>query len=200
MRALEARIEELSDDNWELREAEERARSLLEAQGDLIVRRDADGRITYANDALCALAGRSREAHDRHHRRIAHSSTQGPVDGAARRHPRARPEDRLRPTAALDRLARSRGARRRPGAPKCRASAATSPIGSRPSARWLRRATRRRPPIAPSRASSPRSATKSARRSTAFSAWPICCSTPRSRPSNRLMPRRRRPQARRCCR
>ena len=38
---LEARIEELSDRNWELREAEERARSLLEAQGDLIVRRDA---------------------------------------------------------------------------------------------------------------------------------------------------------------
>ena len=41
VRALEARIEELSDRNWELREAEERARSLLEAQGDLIVRRDA---------------------------------------------------------------------------------------------------------------------------------------------------------------
>ena len=41
MRVLEARIEELSDRNWELREAEERARSLLEAQGDLIVRRDA---------------------------------------------------------------------------------------------------------------------------------------------------------------
>ena len=42
MRALETRIEELSDDNWELRETEERARSLLEAQGDLIVRRDAE--------------------------------------------------------------------------------------------------------------------------------------------------------------
>ena len=38
---FEARVEELSDRNWELREAEERARSLLEAQGDLIVRRDA---------------------------------------------------------------------------------------------------------------------------------------------------------------
>src|ERR1700693_5663792 len=32
MRALETRIEQLSDDNWELRETEERARSLLEAQ------------------------------------------------------------------------------------------------------------------------------------------------------------------------
>ena len=42
LRALETRIEELSDRNWELREAEERARSLLEAQGDLIVRRDAE--------------------------------------------------------------------------------------------------------------------------------------------------------------
>jgi PAS domain S-box-containing protein len=61
-RALEARIEELSDQNWELREAEERARSLLEAQGDLIVRRDAQGRVTYANDAYCALAGKTRAA------------------------------------------------------------------------------------------------------------------------------------------
>jgi PAS domain S-box-containing protein len=61
LRALEARIEELSDSNWELREGEERARSLLEAQGDVIVRRDAGGRVTYANDAFCALAGHSRE-------------------------------------------------------------------------------------------------------------------------------------------
>jgi len=62
MRALEARLDEMSDRNWELREAEERARSLLEAQGDLIVRRDAQGRVTYANDAFCALAGEAREA------------------------------------------------------------------------------------------------------------------------------------------
>lgn len=61
MRALEMRIEELSDRNWELREAEVRARSLLEAQGDLIVRRDAQGHVTYANDAYCALAGKSRD-------------------------------------------------------------------------------------------------------------------------------------------
>ena len=59
MRGLEARVEELSDRNWELREAEERARSLLEAQGDLIVRRDAASRVTYANDAFCALAGKT---------------------------------------------------------------------------------------------------------------------------------------------
>lgn len=61
LRRAEARAEELADRNWELREAEERARSLLEAQGDLIVRRDAQGRVTYANDAYCALAGRPRE-------------------------------------------------------------------------------------------------------------------------------------------
>jgi PAS domain S-box-containing protein len=62
LRVLEACVEELSDRNWELREAEERARSLLEAQGDLIVRRDSERRITYANDAFCTLAGKTREA------------------------------------------------------------------------------------------------------------------------------------------
>jgi PAS domain S-box-containing protein len=59
--ALEAQIEDLSDRLWEGHEAEERARSLLEGHGDLIVRRDSIGRITYANDAFCALAGKSRE-------------------------------------------------------------------------------------------------------------------------------------------
>jgi PAS domain S-box-containing protein len=59
LRTLEARNEELSDRTWELREAEERARSLLESQGDVILRRDNSGRITYANDAFCALAEKS---------------------------------------------------------------------------------------------------------------------------------------------
>src|SRR5712691_11568270 len=61
-RRLEAHVEELTDRNWELRDAEERAKSFVEAQGDVIVRRGADGLITYANDAFCALAGRSRAA------------------------------------------------------------------------------------------------------------------------------------------
>ena len=61
MRILEARNEELNDRIWELREAEERARSFLEAQGDVIVRRDSAGRITYANDAFCALVNKPRE-------------------------------------------------------------------------------------------------------------------------------------------
>ena len=56
------RCEELADSTWELKESEARAASLLEAQGDLILRRDNAGRITYANDAYCAFAGRAREA------------------------------------------------------------------------------------------------------------------------------------------
>lgn len=57
---LEARVEELEDRNWELREAEVHARSLLDAQGDLIYRRDASGHVTYVNDAFCTLTGKDR--------------------------------------------------------------------------------------------------------------------------------------------
>lgn len=61
MRKLTAHNEALVDRNWELKEAEERARSLFEAQGDLIVIRDADSRISHVNDAFCALAEAPRE-------------------------------------------------------------------------------------------------------------------------------------------
>jgi PAS domain S-box-containing protein len=61
LRDLETRLDEAADRNWEIREAEERATSFLEAQDDLIVRRNAGGTISYVNDAYCALAGRSRE-------------------------------------------------------------------------------------------------------------------------------------------
>jgi signal transduction histidine kinase/DNA-binding response OmpR family regulator len=54
--------EALADRNWELQEAEERARGLFESQGDLIVMRDAEGAITFVNDAYCAMAERPREA------------------------------------------------------------------------------------------------------------------------------------------
>jgi PAS domain S-box-containing protein len=60
-RRVEERVEELADLNWELKESEERARSFLEAQGDVIVRRDTANRITYANDAFCALTGAQRD-------------------------------------------------------------------------------------------------------------------------------------------
>jgi PAS domain S-box-containing protein len=60
LRKIAIHNEALADRNWELKEAEERARSLFESQGDLIVLRDADGLITSVNDAYCALAQRSR--------------------------------------------------------------------------------------------------------------------------------------------
>ena len=60
LRDLEARLDEAADRNWEIKEAEERAKSFFEAQDDVIVRRDGDGAITYVNDAFCALAGRPR--------------------------------------------------------------------------------------------------------------------------------------------
>ena len=42
LRTAKVRCEELADFTWELKEAEARAVSLLEAQGDLIVRRDSE--------------------------------------------------------------------------------------------------------------------------------------------------------------
>ncbi|MGB8630050.1 MAG: response regulator [Xanthobacteraceae bacterium] len=62
LRTLETRLDEAEDRNWEAREAQERAKSFFEAQGDVIVRRDGKGAITYANDAFCALAGVGRES------------------------------------------------------------------------------------------------------------------------------------------
>jgi PAS domain S-box-containing protein len=62
LRKIAMHNEALADRNWELKEAEERARSLFESQGDLIVLRDADGRITFVNDAYCELARQPRGA------------------------------------------------------------------------------------------------------------------------------------------
>jgi len=62
VRKIALHNEALADRNWELQEAEQRARSLFESQGDLIVLRDADGRITFANDAYCELADQPRSA------------------------------------------------------------------------------------------------------------------------------------------
>src|SRR6201747_1107822 len=60
LRKLALHNEALADRNWEQKEAEEHARSLFESQGDLIVLRDADGRITFVNDAYCELAQQPR--------------------------------------------------------------------------------------------------------------------------------------------
>jgi len=61
MKKLALHNEALADRNWELQEAEQRARSLFESQGDLILLRDRDGRITFVNDAYCELAELPRE-------------------------------------------------------------------------------------------------------------------------------------------
>jgi PAS domain S-box-containing protein len=61
LRDFETRLDEAADRNWEIREAQERTTSFFEAQDDVIVRRDGSGAVTYANDAFCALAGRTRE-------------------------------------------------------------------------------------------------------------------------------------------
>src|SRR5207253_10240213 len=62
LRKIALHNEALADRNWELKEAEERARSLFESQGDLIVLRDTEGRITFVNDAVCELAEAPRSA------------------------------------------------------------------------------------------------------------------------------------------
>ena len=62
MRKIALHNEALADRNWELKEAEQRARSLFESQGDLIVLRDGDGAITFVNDAYCELAEKPRGA------------------------------------------------------------------------------------------------------------------------------------------
>ena len=60
MRKLALHNEALADRNWELQEAEDRARSLFESQSDLIVLRDGEGKITFVNDAYCELARKER--------------------------------------------------------------------------------------------------------------------------------------------
>ncbi|MFC6491182.1 PAS domain-containing hybrid sensor histidine kinase/response regulator, partial [Nitratireductor sp. GCM10026969] len=50
-----ARLEELADRMWEMQESEQRFYGLLEALGDLVVHRDRDGRILYANRVFAEL-------------------------------------------------------------------------------------------------------------------------------------------------
>jgi PAS domain S-box-containing protein len=61
LRDLETKLDDASDRNWEMSEAQERAKSFFEAQDDLIARRDEGGAITYVNEAFCRLAGRTAE-------------------------------------------------------------------------------------------------------------------------------------------
>ena len=52
-----AEIETLADRMWELQESEERFRGLIDALGDLVVHRDRDGCIVYANKVFADLVG-----------------------------------------------------------------------------------------------------------------------------------------------
>jgi len=54
---IETRIERLEDLKWELSENEVRYRSLLDSQQEMIVRRDVEGRIEFANRSFCRLLG-----------------------------------------------------------------------------------------------------------------------------------------------
>ena len=53
--SLQERFEILEDKAWELRESEERYRTLAEAFGDILVMRNREGRITYCNDAFAEI-------------------------------------------------------------------------------------------------------------------------------------------------
>ncbi|RWB61311.1 PAS domain-containing sensor histidine kinase [Mesorhizobium sp.] len=50
-----AEIETLADRMWEMQESEERFRGLIDALGDLVVHRDRDGHIVYANKVFASL-------------------------------------------------------------------------------------------------------------------------------------------------
>jgi PAS domain-containing protein len=149
LRKIALHNETLADRNWELQEAEQRARSLFESQGDLIVLRDALGCITFVNDAYCELAEQPRAA----------------LIGSKFALPVIKQGD-----SALQSTGTRMHDQKIAGPPSCNASAAMSPTAPRPNARSARRAIRPMPPTAPSRASWRWPATKSAPRSTASSA------------------------------
>ena len=55
--ASRVEFETLADRMWELQESEERFRGLIDALGDIVVHRDREGRIVYANRVLADLVG-----------------------------------------------------------------------------------------------------------------------------------------------
>ncbi|MEX1152997.1 response regulator [Parvibaculum sp.] len=57
---LQARVETLRDEKWEIAEREARLADLLRAQGDLITRKDLQARLTYVNDVFCDTFGKTR--------------------------------------------------------------------------------------------------------------------------------------------
>jgi PAS domain S-box-containing protein len=59
---LDSSLESLKDLQWEVREREARYRDLLDHQGDVILRRDAEERLSFVNDAFCRTFGMERDA------------------------------------------------------------------------------------------------------------------------------------------
>jgi PAS domain S-box-containing protein len=59
---LERGLESLKDIQWEVRENEARYRDLLDNQADLILRRDAQGCLTFVNQAFCRVFGVDRNS------------------------------------------------------------------------------------------------------------------------------------------
>jgi len=57
---MQKHLERLRDENWELAEREERYRDLVRMQGDVILRKDLEGRLTYVNDVFCEVFGKTR--------------------------------------------------------------------------------------------------------------------------------------------
>ncbi len=53
----QAEIEAMADRMWEMQESEERFRGLIDALGDLVVHRDRNGHIVYANKVFADLVG-----------------------------------------------------------------------------------------------------------------------------------------------
>ena len=156
------------DRNWELKELAERSHTFLEAQGDVIVRRDADGRITYANDAFCRLAGFSARALiGRDIAAAARAGRDAALPDGTRMH-----DQKIAAPAGPRWIAWRDVVVREPTASVSEIQSVGRDVTDRTEGerRSPRRATRPRPPTAPSRASSPWSRTRSARRSTAFSA------------------------------
>ncbi|MBL4891290.1 MAG: response regulator [Rhizobiaceae bacterium] len=58
---LDGQVEQLSDKTWELREGEERYRSLVEAFGDSVMHRYGDGTITFTNDSFAGILDKTPE-------------------------------------------------------------------------------------------------------------------------------------------
>ncbi len=59
---LEKRLEQLQDVHWEISESDVRYRDLLDQQSDVILRRDALGRLTFVNKAFVRVFGIDAEA------------------------------------------------------------------------------------------------------------------------------------------